>query len=148
LGDVVVADLEKIARALGTAARGCPSFSISLARLGCFPNTRRPRIVWVGVLEETETLVRLHHELGDQLKQRIGFTPESRPYSPHLTIGRVKKGIPQRRLTQLGQALEGERVNVGQLVTLKVTEISLIKSELKPDGPVYTPLAQVALRGS
>jgi 2'-5' RNA ligase len=146
LGDVAVGDVEKVVNALETAASTCPPFSLRLEGLGCFPNTRRPRIVWTGVAGETGTLVGLHRDLGEKLKQNIGFKPEARPYSPHLTIGRVKKGLPRRRLTQLGQALAGEQVNVGQLVTLPVKAITLIKSELKPTGPVYTSLAQGRLK--
>jgi 2'-5' RNA ligase len=141
LGDVAVDDLEAVARAVGAAAASCPAFSLNLASLGCFPNTRRPRIVWIGVSGETDTLTKLHQMLGEQLHQHIGFQPESRPYSPHLTIGRAKKGIPRRRLSQLGQMLEQEIPQVGQLIELPVTEIQLIQSDLKPDGPVYTPLA-------
>jgi RNA 2',3'-cyclic 3'-phosphodiesterase len=142
LGDVAVNDLEEVARAVGAAAAGCPVFSLSLANLGCFPHTRRPRIVWVGVAGETDTLIKFQQTLGEQLHERIGFQPESRPYSPHLTIGRVKNGIPQRQLDQLGQILEQEIPQVGQLVELPVTEIQLIQSDLKANGPVYTPLVQ------
>ncbi|MBN1217740.1 MAG: RNA 2',3'-cyclic phosphodiesterase [Anaerolineae bacterium] len=146
LGDVAMADLEQIAAALEAATSTCPPFSVTLAGLGCFPNTHRPRIVWTGVTGELETLVKLHQDLGEQLKQGIGFIPESRPYSPHLTIGRIKKDLPRQRLAQLGQALELEQSRVGQLARLEVRQVSLIKSELKPDGPVYTPLAQGILR--
>jgi 2'-5' RNA ligase len=146
LGDIAVDDLEDAARAVGSAATSCPAFSLNLSNLGCFPNTRRPRIVWVGVSGETDTLVKFHQTLGEQLRRRIGFEPESRPYSPHLTIGRVKKGIPQRRLGQLGQMLDQEIPQVGQLVELPVTEIQLIQSDLTPDGPIYTPLARGKLK--
>jgi 2'-5' RNA ligase len=148
LGDVAVDDLKNAAHAVGSAAAGCPAFSLHLAGLGCFPNTRRPRIVWVGVTGDTGTLTKLHQALGDQLNRQIGFQPESRPYSPHLTIGRVKQGIPQRRLEQLGQVLEQETLQVGQLVTLPVTEVQLIQSDLKPEGPIYTPLARGELKNN
>ena len=86
-------------------------------------------------------LAALYQELGERLKV-INFTPETRPYSAHLTIGRVRNGLPPRHLTQLGEPLEQERLAVGELARLQVTEVSLIKSELKPTGAVYTPLAQ------
>ncbi len=142
LGDVAVENLETAARAVGAAASACPPFSLNLSGLGCFPHTRRPRIVWVGVSGETERLVELHKILGQQLQQRLDFQPETRPYSPHLTIGRVKKGLPPRRLKQLGQMLEQEIPQVAQLAPLPVAELHLIRSELKPDGPVYTSLAR------
>ena len=146
LGDVAVDDLEEVARAVGSAATSCPAFLLNLSNLGCFPNTRRPRIVWVGVTGETDTLATLYQTLGEQLHRRIGFQPESRPYAPHLTIGRVKQGVPQRRLSQLGQVLDQEISQVGQLVELPVIEIQLIQSDLKPGGPIYTPLARGKLK--
>jgi len=148
LGDVPVDDLQDTARAVGAAAACCPTFSLNLSSVGCFPNIRRPRIVWVGISGETDALAKLHQTMGEQLHQRIGFQSESRPYSPHLTIGRVKKGIPQRRLSQLGQVLEQETPQVGHLVEVPVTEIQLIQSDLKPDGPIYTPIARGKLKNS
>ena len=147
LGDVATSDVEKIAELIQRAASACPPFDLTVGGLGCFPNTRRPRIIWAGVSGQTEILLNLQQNLGEKLKA-IDFTPEARPYAPHLTVGRVKDGLPQRQLTQLGQMLEREQSKVGQLATLPVTEISLMKSELKPAGAVYTRLASVGLRNS
>ena len=147
LGDVAADDVEKITELIQLAALPYPPFDLSVGKLGCFPNTRRPRIIWAGVSGQTETLLSLHQNLGEKLKE-IGFTPEARPYAPHLTVGRVKDGLSQRQLTQLGQMLEREQSKVGQLATLPVTEISLMKSELKPAGAVYTRLASVGLNKS
>jgi 2'-5' RNA ligase len=148
LGNVAVDDVSQVTNVLPVVTSSVSSFSLMLQGLGCFPNTRRPRIVWVGISGETETLIRLYHNLGEKLNQSIGFEPEKRPYSPHLTIGRVKKGIPPRRLSQLGQVLEQEQANVGQLAALHVAEISLIRSELTPTGPIYTPLARGLLKNA
>jgi len=87
----------------------------------------------------------LHQNLGEELKV-IDFKPEDRPYSPHLTIGRVKNGLPRRQLTQLGEVLDQEIRLIGELATLNVAELSLIKSELTPSGPVYTPLTRAAFQ--
>jgi len=145
LGEVEVNEVEQVSRAVKTAASHCRPFSLTLTGLGCFPNTRRPRIVWVGVRGETELLVALHQNLGEELKV-IDFKPEDRPYSPHLTIGRVKNGLPRRQLTQLGEVLDQEIRLIGELATLNVAELSLIKSELTPSGPVYTPLTRAAFQ--
>ena len=145
LGDVDTNDVEKISAVLDEATLAGPPFSLTLERLGCFPNISRPRIVWVGISGETETLLVLHLDLGKRLQAAIGFSPDSRPYSPHLTIGRTKKGLPARHLKQLSQALQQEQGNIGHLAPLPVTEIRLIKSELKPTGPVYTPLSRASL---
>lgn len=146
LGDVASQDIEKISAGLNAVTSGYLPFSVTLSHLGCFPNIRRPRIVWVGLSGDTDSLVALQHDLGPKLQAATGFRPDARPYSPHLTIGRVKKGIPARRLSQLGQVLKPEQDNVGQLATLRVTEISLIKSELKSTGAIYTRLSRAELK--
>ncbi len=144
LGDVAADDIDKITQLLHEATSACSPFTLTLGNLGCFPNTRRPRIIWTGVLGETQVLQQLYQTLGEKLKT-IGFTAETRPYSPHLTLGRVKDYLPTRQLTQLGQALEQAQGQVGQLASLRVTEISLMKSELKSAGAVYTQLVRARL---
>jgi 2'-5' RNA ligase len=148
LGDLPLDHAEKVSHTLRDVAVAHAPFTLNLSNLGCFPSTRRPRIVWVGLSGETEALVNLHRELGERLKQGIGFQPESRPYSPHLTIGRVNKGVSQRGLSALGQLLENEIPRVGELAVLPVQGIHFIRSDLKPDGPVYTSLAHGNLSGT
>lgn len=147
LGDIAPDTVSQISSLLEQTAAACPPFTLTLGGLGCFPNTRRPRIVWIGVSGQTDILTRLHGELGQKLKT-LGFTLDTRPYSPHLTLGRVKDTIPQRQLAQLGQALEQVQPTVGQLAALPVSEINLMKSELKPAGAVYTRLALARLTPS
>ena len=142
LGDLPEGRLEDVRRTLRDTAAAHTPFALNLANLGCFPNTRRPRIVWVGLTGNTDSLVAFQHELGESLKQAIGFQPESRKYAPHLTIGRVKKGVSSNALRKLGQSLEREIPGVGHLVALPVDHVHFIRSDLKPDGPVYTTLTQ------
>lgn len=146
LGNIAANEVVKVIEVLESRSAAYPPFSLTLAGLGCFPNLRRPRIVWVGVEGDTASLVGLHHDVGQQLKV-IDFRPEARPYSPHLTLGRVNKGIPARRLQQLGEAIEREQPGTGPLARLTVTEINLMQSELKPGGPVYTRLGRGLLTG-
>jgi len=87
----------------------------------------------------------LHNRLGVQLAQATGFTAETRPYNPHLTLGRVKNGVPARHLWQLGRAITQTQPDAGKPVTLNVTKIWLIKSQLKANGAVYSPLKAVWL---
>ncbi len=145
LGDTPPGDIEKISGLITEAAAAINPFLLNLGNLGCFPNSRRPRIVWVGVSGQLDPLVKLYDDLGRRLKT-IGFTPETRPYSPHLTIGRVKEGLPPPQLAQLGQTLERLHPPVGHLAALPAAEISLMKSDLQPTGAVYTPLARVKLK--
>ena len=143
LGDVAGKDIGRVKAALETAALACRPFTLTLTGLGCFPNLRRPRIVWAGIAGETGRLGELHRDLGEKLKV-IDFQPETRPYSPHLTIGRVKK-VPPRHLSQLSAVLEKEQPKVETLATWPVQAVSLFSSDLKPAGPVYTRLARAEL---
>ena len=146
LGNVSTAQAAKVTTLLQNELGGHRPFTLTLKGLGCFPNIRQPRIVWVGVSGETEILIALQRELGRQLSV-IDFVPETRPYSPHLTIGRVNKGLRSRELSRLGEVLGQEQAGVGQLARLPVTEISLMRSDLKSTGPIYTQVARVGLRG-
>lgn len=145
LGDVDPGQVEPIRRQIEASAAICPPFSLALAGLGCFPNTRRPRIVWIGVTGQTAPLLLVQRDLGERLKQGIGFKPEDRPYSPHLTIGRVKDNLPPGELTRLGQALS--QVEVAEIGRIDVTEVALMKSDLGSSGAVYTRLAAGRLGG-
>jgi 2'-5' RNA ligase len=145
LGNITPTDVAKVSEVIQTCAPAYQAFSLTLSGLGCFPNTRRPRIIWAGISGDTGSLVKLHQDLGQRLKV-IEFSPDNRPYSPHLTIGRLKRGTPPRRLTQLGEAIEQTKTDVGNLAIQGVTKVSLIKSELKPSGPVYTQLAGGVLK--
>jgi len=146
LGDLPEDRLEDVSRSVRDAAAAHTPFSLNLSNLGCFPNTRRARIVWVGVTGDIDHLVALQSDLGDRLKKGVGFEPESRAYSPHLTIGRVKKDLPRGQLRELGQILENQIPGVGHLASLRVDCIHFIRSDLKPDGPIYTSLAKGNLR--
>lgn len=144
LGNIEAGQVDSVKPLLHQSGSACPAFSLSLSGLGCFPNTRRPRIVWTGVQGQTQLLGKLHRDLGERLKV-IGYTPEARPYAPHLTIGRVRDGLAAQQLTRLGQILAREGEKVAELAELRVVEIALMRSDLKLGGPVYTPLAQANL---
>ena len=147
LGDIDETQVKPVAAEIGATAGQHPSFELLLGGLGCFPNVRRPRVLWIGLLERNQVLTDLQLELGESLRRAVGFTPDARPYAPHLTLGRVKKGISARHLKQLSQVIQNEQQRSGQLIRLETTEVALIKSDLRPDGPVYTRLAAEQLTG-
>jgi 2'-5' RNA ligase len=140
LGEIPVEQVGPITEALGEACAGHAPFGISIAGMGCFPNTRRPRVVWVGVEEPSGALARLQRDVEGALEP-LGFPPEGRRFSPHLTLGRVKGGGKQA-LAALGTYVEQARARVGEM---RVEEVHLIRSDLQPGGAVYTELAVVAL---
>ena len=137
LGDVDAGSVPSISQALGRAAASAAPFDLFLDGVGAFPNARRPRVVWVGLGGGLEPLAGLQQSIEEEL-EALGFAGERRAFIPHLTLGRVRDGISTTQGRALSEALGGVGVQPG--VKLPVREVSLIKSDLRPSGAVYTRL--------
>jgi 2'-5' RNA ligase len=112
--------------------------------LGCFPNPRRPRIVWVGVKDPTGWLEVLQDAV-EEAMTHFGYEREKRKFKPHLTIGRVNRRTSRDDAAQVGQAVTG--ATVGLLGEIPVDSFGLIRSVLKPTGAEYTTLKEFHLHG-
>jgi 2'-5' RNA ligase len=143
LGEVPATQIEAIATGMQSASAPHAPFGLTVQGLGCFPDPRRPRVVWVGVEEPSGALARLQREV-ERAMTPLGFAPEKRRFSPHLTLGRVKGHKPDE-LGALGDYVTQAKVQVGEM---EVAAVHLIKSELRPAGAVYTALAVAPLVGS
>ena len=144
LGNVTVNRIKQIEQGIAQACAGFPPFSFSVEELGCFPDTRRPRVIWVGVREETGTLKRLQKAIEDGM-ERLGFASEGRGFQAHLTLGRTQRRASSGEVRRLGQVVEA--TDIGELGQMEARAVSLIKSDLRPTGAVYTKLAEVKLEG-
>jgi 2'-5' RNA ligase len=145
LGDTPVSRVSKVADALAAACVGFAPFDISVEGRGCFPNLRRPRVIWVAVRDvEGTSLARLQAAI-EQRVAPIGFPTEDRGFSPHLTLGRVGRSAGAAEEAAIGQMVE--RSVVEQIGVQRVQAVHLIKSDLRSAGPVYTVLATVELGG-
>jgi 2'-5' RNA ligase len=143
LGDTPLDRLPPIRAALHAVAANAPAFTISVGGAGCFPNARRPRVVWIGIDEPQGRLARLHSAIEEAL-DNAGFPPEGRPFKPHLTLGRVNRRSSGSDASQVGETVVDAAVNV--LGQVKATQIDLIRSILQPTGAEYTTLASFSLR--
>lgn len=116
------------------------AFAVEVAGLGAFPNARRPRVVLAYVDDPTNTLAAMALALDEQMIA-VGAARDGRPFRPHLTLGRVKSS---RGLAELSAALAKHEATAfgGQ----SITQISLVRSDLRPSGAVYTRLGVSALR--
>ncbi|PIU50773.1 RNA 2',3'-cyclic phosphodiesterase [Candidatus Desantisbacteria bacterium CG07_land_8_20_14_0_80_39_15] len=121
---------------LGT---GFGFFSVEIAKVGSFPEKGKPRVIWAGVESGSEDVIRLQGKVEDSLK-KFNFPGEDREYTPHLTVGRVKG--PEN--IKVLQELLGVKSSV-QFGRMLVEDVSIIRSDLKPDGPVYTTLEKILL---
>ena len=138
LGDTSASLLEGISGILLRSGSATPPFVVRYSTVGCFPNFRDPRVVWIGMENGDGTLQNLYRSLEDALES-LGFAREERKFHPHVTLGRVKS---RRGIDNLLRTLETLTFDAGQ-VTLR--QIELIKSELKPAGSVYTILKSIPL---
>ena len=142
LGDVSLNKLDQITGLLEEVGLRHTPFPIDIGQFGCFPNPRCPRVLWVGVGDSSGVLTSLQADLEGVLAQ-IGFKRETRPFHPHLTLGRVKRGAHSSAVRSLSTILE--EVTIGDLGQVNVDEICLIRSDLKPTGAIYTRLATAKL---
>jgi len=144
LGDILMERVDPIKRALAAVARHVPPFTFRTGGLGAFPSTSRPRVIWVGVQDPNARLALLYQAATDAVAS-VGFERESRPFSPHLTLGRVRRNASRQEVQALADTLA--KMQVGPLGTVKVGELILFRSDLKPGGAEYTPLGTFSLGG-
>lgn len=134
LGEVEEPRLSAVADALGSAARGLSPFRLAFGGLGAFPQPRAARVVWIGVSQGAEALTELQGRVEAWLEP-LGFARERRPFSAHLTLGRVRG--PARR-EQLAAVLTSMAIE--SLGDMAVDRIELMRSELRSGGPCYSIL--------
>ncbi len=109
--------------------------------LGCFPNTADPSVIWAGIRGADRELSVLHR-LTEDFASGFGFSPETRPFSPHLTLGRVRRGrrLPlslRNYIRDNGETFYGKTL---------ISEVVLYESKLKPEGPEYYEIAKIELK--
>lgn len=142
LGDVSEANIEMLKKILQAEAAGCAQFEISVGGLGAFPNTHNPRVVWVGV-EAPPDLSSLQRAI-EAATERLGYMKEERPFSAHLTLGRVSRNVSPREAHSIGEVLDSTKV--GFLGASHIEMVHLFKSDLKPAGSIYTRLYSASLK--
>jgi 2'-5' RNA ligase len=142
LGDTPAGQVAEIAATLRAACSGFAPFEIVVEGRGCFPNFRRPRVVWVAVRDSGRMLASLQDAIERQVAP-LGFPTEERGFTPHLTLGRVAKNADHAMAAEVGRAVES--VVVEQIGAQRVAAVSLISSDLRPSGAVYTLLASAPL---
>lgn len=142
LGDTPTAKLEAIRAALAAVASRSAPCAFAVGGLGCFPNVRKPRVIWVGVRPLGGELAALRQAVEAAMKP-LGFPPEGREFTPHLTLGRVRDRIPPADLSRLGALVSS--TEVGTLGEVTAQRFFLIRSLLRPTGAEYTPLMEFPL---
>lgn len=143
LGDSDPADLTRLGGLLEGIAARCRPAELVVGGLGCFPNNRQPRVIWVGM--QIPPQIKEMQQSTEAAAQRIGYAREERPFSPHLTLGRVQKNASREEVAQIAGALSA--VTVGELGRFEAGGITLFRSDLRPTGSIYTPLGHFPFSG-
>lgn len=142
LGNVPRGQIDSIEKAIEEAASGTLEFNLRVSECGCFPNSLRPQVVWVGMTGDLKTLDELVKKLESALT-RLGFKPEGRPFTPHLTLARVRDTATPTERQTLGEVVGRAKVEIA--TPIEATELCLMRSELTPRGAIYTKLAGVRI---
>ncbi|MHB0913428.1 MAG: RNA 2',3'-cyclic phosphodiesterase [Armatimonadota bacterium] len=136
LGDVERTDA--VAKAVRSAVAGFPPFRAALAGVGAFPKPSRPSVIWVGVSEGKAALAELAERV-EAAMESLGFAREIRPFSPHVTVGRVRTSKNLERLREIIERMHGEAGS------FEVRQVAVMRSDLSRSGPTYTPIAEAPL---
>jgi 2'-5' RNA ligase len=142
LGDASPTNLERLAEALKMEAAACESFPITVGGFGAYPSPRRARVLWIG-LQAPAALAALQRSV-EAAAARLGYAPEERPFSPHLTVGRAGQKLTPPQAQQIRTILESTAI--GELGSFQVEAVHIFKSDLHPGGPVYSCLFSLPMK--
>ncbi|OYT55843.1 MAG: RNA 2',3'-cyclic phosphodiesterase [Candidatus Hecatellales archaeon ex4484_218] len=135
LGEIPSSILEQVCRELKTLKFNV--FNLNLQGVGAFPNLRRINVVWVGVKEGAENLKQIAQKV-ELTVRKLGFPPDPKGFSPHLTIARLKTGKNKDKLASFLENFQDYEVGWMIVNTIKVK-----KSTLTPKGPIYTTIETI-----
>lgn len=138
LGDVPDRDVAHVIRAMESGAARASAFAMEFHVCGCFPPRGPVRIVWAGGPEPSTEMAQAANEICGSL-EALGFASESRAWSPHVTLGRVKSDSSNGRIRAIADAYRFDPLRQ------QVTRVSMMQSTLSPRGPTYVPVGHALL---
>ncbi len=141
LGGISPDSVAGVTGAMEEAAIGTSPFRLGLKGLGVFPNPRRVQVVWAGLTGDVAALTQLQKDL-DTALAALGFAPESRSFTAHLTLARIRDEASPAEREAIGKLVESTQFEGGEF---GVASFSLMKSQLRREGPIYSQMASVQL---
>lgn len=141
IGNIANTHLDFLKQLLTRTAELHPQFDLQIGGIGAFPTSKRPRVLWAGIHAPTD-LASLQRNI-EAGTARLGYEKEERPFSPHLTIGRVRQNIGTADLTKIRIGLDS--IQISNIGSARIDSIQLYKSELHSSGSVYTKLFSAPL---
>ena len=143
LGDVDAAKTAPITAAIEEATQEIAPFSLKVEGVGAFPNLKRVQVVWVGVGGEVDKLAHLQQRLESSLAG-LGFAPENRRFTPHLTLARVRDRASLDEREGLGELIAGTKFEAAH--SFPVAAVSLMRSQLTREGAIYSRISTAELK--
>lgn len=142
LGDVEDETLYEICRDVARVCEATDAFDLGAIAVSAFPNIEKPRTIWLGAGEGSEALCKLQDGIEERMA-KLGFRPERRQFTPHLTIGRVHQG------SHAGAALSEQLATLAEFDggRMEVNEVIVYGSELSREGPTYHVIGRAPLVG-
>ena len=141
LGDISTERVPLIENILKNELQHFSSFDIGVEGLGMYPNKKRPRVIWLGIVGG-QSLIEMHQRL-DRALLEVQVPQEGRAFSPHLTIARVRRRTDPDTAKSIGTILS--QFKVDSLSILRINEVHFYQSDLTRHGPIYTRLISVPL---
>jgi len=145
LGDISPANVDILSQMIRAEADSYSSFDMRLNGLASFPNLKRPRVIYIGI-QAAAGLDALQRGV-ESAARKLGYESDAnsgRPFSPHLTIGRVRQDASASDQQKIRRLIEGTKIDSPG--TARVDSVHLYKSDLKPTGSVYTRLFSAPLK--
>ncbi len=143
LGSIAGDRISDISSAIEEAAQDFSPFSLEIKGLGVFPNFKRVRVVWVGMGGDIPRLKQLQQRIESNLVP-LGFARESRPFTPHLTLARVRENASPTEQQRFGQLIADSSFETAHHFT--AGSISLMRSQLTPEGAIYRQITKIGLK--
>jgi len=145
LGDITDDVCRSVKSALDAIAVSTKPFDLTLKDIGTFSNNAHPRVIWVGLDRGTSEAIDLAERIEESLS-KAGLPKSERPFSPHLTIGRVRSPLNVDKLKEKISTLSASGIQREGAIPHKVTSVTLFQSTLIPHGPIYTKLHESKFR--
>jgi 2'-5' RNA ligase len=142
LGNIKEDQIPAVSQVMRMSVEGISPFDLQIKGIGAFPNLRKVQTIWIGLNGDLETLQRLQKKIESYLAP-LGFLPENRPFTPHLTLARVRDTTSLLQRQNMGELIANTKIESN--LVIRVDSISLMRSQLTRSGAIYNCLVSIDL---
>jgi len=141
LGDTRLKYVEAVKDKIAECCKGISSIKCELVKIGIFPEAKSPRVIWVGIKDETNVIANLSKKIEENIFE-LGFKKEKRDFKTHITICRPRQILNPDQFRLLMEELDRDF----KAVEFNINKLTFFESKLTPQGSIYTPLNTYILR--